>query len=109
MELRIFEIIGGVDIPTFFCAVGTKGRIEQLENATTELESFESKEYKRHSINQTFDILTFGKQNQLDSPGKSNHFFQGMMVDHQSKSIILETDGFSSWKEKYESRDYSQF
>ena len=98
-----------MDIPTFFCAVGTKGRIEQLENATTELESFESKEYKRHSINQTFDILTFGKQNQLDGPGKSNHFFQGMMVDHQSKSIILETDGFSSWKEKYESRDYSQY
>lgn len=86
--------------------MGKKERIEELESIITQLESFEADEYDRHEMNQSFDILTFGKQNISDKTRGSNHFFQGMAIDHQTKSIILGVDGFSSWKEVHENRDY---
>lgn len=109
MDLRILGIDGGVDIPTFFYSVGTKERIEELESRITQLESFEANEYMKHEMNQVFDILTFGKHDISNKINESTHFFQGMAIDHQTKSIILGLNGFSSWKEVNNNRDYSMF
>lgn len=86
-----------------------KDKIHKLKSGFTKLESFNSDEFEEHEYNDEFEILIFGKKSKVEKKQTNQHFFRGMLLNHQDREIVLGQDGFTSWKEKNKTRDYRMF
>ena len=62
-----------------------------------------------HKFNNRFDILVFGKDTNSSIQEKHNHFFRGMLVNHEDGEIVFGQNGFDLWKQKTERKDYGTF
>ena len=87
-------------ISTYFFSVGIKDIISRLKSECTNLESFDVDELTEIEYNDEFDILLFGKGCGSGVKKEQNHFFRGMLVNHETSEIVLGQDGFSLWNEK---------
>ena len=78
-----------------------------LKNELIGLDTFDADELTEIKHNEKLDILVFGKGKNLTSHEEQKHFFRGMLVDHEHSEIVLGQDGFSEWKEKTMTHDYT--
>lgn len=99
----------GVVISTYFFSVGVKDIIFRLKSECTKLESFDADELTEIEYNDEFDILLFGKGCISSVKKEQNHFFRGMLVNHETSEIVLGQDGFSLWNKKNPTHEYRMF
>ena len=109
LDIRIFTIIRGVIISTYLFSVGRKNIIHQLKSEIKSLDSFEPEELTEREFNSEFNMLIFGKNTTLTVQKEENHFFRGLMINHETRDVVLGQDGFTLWKAKNDISDYRMF
>lgn len=86
-----------------------KNIIHQLKSEITNLESFEPEELTERKFNAEFDMLILGKNTKSSTQKEQNHFFRGLMVNHNTRDVVLGQNGFAIWKGKNNISDYRMF